>query len=143
MNRKVNSTTKVGKRTSTTACTKFSWDRCLCLTFFLPVGENNSPPRSSSLQRQKIHASKTRISSLRMSSTNSTYTSAYRRNTPMLTYDAHPFIQTICEVDQQSGELHFIGKKEPMSILIGKGWQSLVKGGKPSGAYLSKGFTKY
>ena len=71
------------------------------------------------------------------------YTSAYRRNAPTLTYDAHPFIQIICEVDQQSGELHFIGSKDPMSILIGKGWQSLVKGGKPSGAYLSKGFTKY
>jgi hypothetical protein len=52
-------------------------------------------------------------------------------------------MQTICEVDQQSGELHFIGNKVPMSILIGKGWQSHVKGGKPSGAYLSKGFTKY
>lgn len=62
---------------------------------------------------------------------------------PTLTYDAHPFIQTICEVDQLSGELHFIGSTEPRSVLIGKGWQSQVKGGKSSGAYLSKGFTKY
>ena len=68
------------------------------------------------------------------STTNATYTSAYRRNTPTLTYDAHPFIQTICKVDRQSGELHFIGSKETMSVLIGKGWQSHVKGGKPSGA---------
>jgi hypothetical protein len=52
-------------------------------------------------------------------------------------------MQSICEVDQQSGEVHFVSGKVPMSILIGKGWQSHVKGGKPSGAYLSKGFTKY
>ena len=61
----------------------------------------------------------------------------------MLTYDAHPFMQSICEVDQQSGEVHFVSGKVSMSILIRKGWQSHVKGGKPSGAYLSKGFTKY
>jgi len=52
-------------------------------------------------------------------------------------------MQTICKVDQQSGEVHFISGKVPMSILIGKGWQSHIKGGKPIDVYLSKGFTKF
>ena len=118
---------------------------CILIFLLLPlaVGENDSPPRSSSSQPHKNQASKSQISSLQMTSANSMYTSAYHQNTPTLTYNAHPFIQTICEVDQQSGELHFISSKDPMSILIGKGWQSHIKGGKPSGTYLSKGFTKF
>ena len=83
------------------------------------------------------------IKSLQTPSIHSSYQSAYRRNTPTITYDSYQFIQTICEVDSESGECRFIKGSLPITILIGQGWQKHIKGGKAQGAYISKGFTKF
>jgi hypothetical protein len=51
-------------------------------------------------------------------------------------------MQTTCETNA-SGVAFFVESGDTKTILIGQNWQSHVKGGKPAGAYLSKGFTKY
>lgn len=71
------------------------------------------------------------------------YVSAYRRNTPTLTYDAVPFKRITCDVDPKTGTTSLIQSDTVHTILIGQGWQNHIKAGKPAGAYISKGFTKF
>jgi hypothetical protein len=77
------------------------------------------------------------------SSSRPVYISAYRRNTSNLTYDAVTFKHTICDVDMETGTTSFIQTDTIHTILIGKGWKTHIKEGKPAGAYISKGYTKF
>ena len=114
-------------------------------TSFLSVGENVSPIQASAARPPKSHASTSRVIGTKVSSSRSmpAYVSTYRRNTSTLTYNAVPFQQTVCDIDAETGTASLIQTNTIHAILIGKGWQTHIEGGKPAGAYISKGFTKF
>ncbi|KAF9461876.1 hypothetical protein BDZ94DRAFT_1310227 [Collybia nuda] len=103
-------------------------------------GENISPVSASMAPplKKKVTISRTR------SAARIPYRSSYRREIgPSLTYDAYDFTQTLCNVDPISGVVSLVQSNSIKSILVGQGWQSHIKEGKPAGAYISKGFSKY
>ena len=82
----------------------------------------------------------------RASSLRPVYVSAYRCNlngASTLTYDAVPFKRTTCDIDAKTGTVSLIQSDTVHTMLIGKGWQTHTKEGKPAGAYISKGYTKF
>ena len=111
--------------------------------FFLPVGENVSPTQASAAQPHKSRASSLRVMPTRVSSSRPAYVSTYRRNVSTLTYDAVPFKRTMCDIDAKTGTVSLIQSDSVHTMLIGKGWQTHIKEGKPAGAYISKGYTKF
>ncbi|KAH9991685.1 hypothetical protein BJV77DRAFT_513913 [Russula vinacea] len=110
----------------------------------IAFGADASPPRASSSRTSRSQpSSKSRVlSHFRSLSSRPQYISAYRRDVPTITYTSYQILQTKCETNA-SGVACFVQSGDAKTILIGQNWQSHVKGGKPAGAYLSKGFTKY
>ena len=100
-----------------------------------------SPPSHSHRLSSKSRVSHLRSSSIRSSSTRPQYVSAYRRNVPTVTYDTFQFEQITCEVNASGTASLIVG--DIKTVLIGRNWQSQMTSGKPAGAYLSKGMTKY
>ena len=49
----------------------------------------------------------------------------------------------MCDVDAKTGTASLVQTDTIHTILIGQGWQTHIKAGKPAGAYISKGFTKF
>jgi hypothetical protein len=49
----------------------------------------------------------------------------------------------MCIVDVKMGTASLIQTDTIHTILIGQVWQTHIKAGKPAGAYISKGFTKF
>ena len=120
-------------------CASTRHSRPACSSFFSAVG---SPPHASNSRTSHSLPSSKARTSLHSSSIRPQYVSAYRRDTPTITYDTYQFTQTTCETNE-SGTPCFVQSGDIKTILIGQGWYSHVKGGKPAGAYLSKGFTKF
>jgi hypothetical protein len=128
---------------------KYHFSNIYQYSFFLPVGENVSPPTQASATRPskfRALAASTSRATPRVSSSRPAYVSAYRRSASAastLTYDAVPFKRTICDIDAKTGTVSLIQSDSVHTMLVGKGWQTHIKEGKPAGAYISKGCTKF
>jgi hypothetical protein len=59
-----------------------------------------------------------------------------------LTFDSFEFKRTYCIVGD-SGDVTAVQHPNLETVLIGNNWQQHVKNGKPAGAYIGKGYSKY